>query len=93
MSGFACFAAGPLLFGHDVAGVDDVEEYKGDEHRERVEAVHECFLIGDFGFYARGVFAEAKEDAERDEEEGCEEDVEQAQGVGFFREVWASFEF
>lgn len=44
--------------------MDDVEERERGEHGERVEAVHEGFFVGDFGFYARGVFAEAEKDAD-----------------------------
>ena len=53
-----------LLAGHDAAGMDEVEEQQRNQHGQRVEAVHEHFVVGDGALQATRVLDQAEDDTD-----------------------------
>ena len=53
-----------LFAGHDLPGVDDVEEHESDEHKCRVEDVLVCFVNWNAAGVASRVFNHAEDNAD-----------------------------
>ena len=52
-----------LLSRHDSTGMDDAEQYESQEHRQRVQAILICFVVGDGAVETIGVLAKAKDNS------------------------------